>query len=93
VAEFDVEMPEELRGGAYADGAVVWHTPHEFTIDFFAADGPPGDESEVIPSRVTARVRIPVTLIFDLIRELNDSMTIYERAYGEIRGIDESGSG
>jgi hypothetical protein len=93
VPEFDFHIPEALRGGAYANGAMVWHTPHEFTIDFFAADAPLDNYSDVIPSSVTARVRIPVTLIFDLIRELNESMTTYEQAYGEIRGIDPRGSG
>ena len=88
-----MHIPDALLGGAYASGAMVWHTPHEFTIDFFASDAPPGDDPDMIPSSVTARVRIPVTLIFDLIRELNESMTRYERAYGEIRGIDPSGSG
>jgi hypothetical protein len=38
-----------------------------------------------MPCRVVSRVRIPVTLIFDLIRTLNDNMTVYENVFGEIR--------
>jgi hypothetical protein len=34
---------------------------------------------------VVARVRLPVALIFDVIRTLNDTMTEYEREFGEIR--------
>jgi hypothetical protein len=81
MAEFEVDVPDALLGGAYANGAMVWHTPHEFTIDFFAVDRPPVDDLDVVPASVTARVRTPVTLIFDLIRELNESMTKAERVH------------
>jgi hypothetical protein len=30
-------------------------------------------------------VRIPVTLLFDVIRALNDEMTRYEQQFGEIQ--------
>ncbi len=38
----------------------------------------------VVPCRVVARVKLPATAIFDVIRELNRDMTDYEREYGEI---------
>ncbi len=31
---FDVRVPGELEAGAYANFMAVWHTPHEFTLDF-----------------------------------------------------------
>jgi hypothetical protein len=38
-----------------------------------------------VPSRVVTRVKIPVTLIFDVLRALNENMTLYEERYGEIQ--------
>jgi hypothetical protein len=84
VAELDVDIPDGLRGGAYANGIFAWYTAHEFTLDFIAVDSPPGEDSEVLRCTVTSRVRIPVTLIFELIRTLNEEMTRYENAFGEI---------
>jgi hypothetical protein len=34
---------------------------------------------------VTSRVKIPVTLIFDVVRALNENMTRYEETFGEIK--------
>lgn len=39
----------------------------------------------IIPCRVVARVKIPPTLVFDMIKTLNENMTRYEETYGEIR--------
>jgi hypothetical protein len=76
----------ENEGGVYANALSVWHPPHEFSLDF-CSTLPMRDDgrSTVMPLRVVSRVKIPVTLIFDVLRALNDNMTRYERAYGEIR--------
>jgi hypothetical protein len=87
VAELEFEVPEALRGGSYANATRTWHTAHEFTIDFIAVDAPI-EEADVVRGIVTSRVRIPVTMIFDLIRALNETMTLYENAFGEIRSIE-----
>ena len=77
----------------------VWHSPYEFTLDFCATQPPqPADSDDepggtIIPCRAVARVRIPVTLAFDVIRVLNDNMTRYEERFGEIvRPGDEEDS-
>ena len=89
--QFETEIAPELEGGVYANFLSVWHTPHEFTLDF-AATQPPHvqDESDPnspvrVPCRVVARVKIPLTVVFELIRAVNDNMTRYEQAFGEIR--------
>jgi hypothetical protein len=88
---FQVVVPPEWEGGAYANFVSVWHSPYEFTLDFCATQPPqPADPSEpegsvVIPCRVGARVKIPVTLIFDVLRALNENMTRYESSFGTIR--------
>ena len=37
------------------------------------------------PHTVVARVRLPVGLIFDIIKTINTDMTSYEATWGEIR--------
>jgi hypothetical protein len=43
------------------------------------------DAPLTIAGRVVARMRIPVSLLFEIIRRLNEEMTRYERTFGEIR--------
>ena len=90
-ANFEIQLPPELESGVYANFLGVWHTAHEFTLDFAQVqpaqmDDPDDPASPVtLPARVVARVKIPVTVVFDVIRALNENMTRYEQAFGEIR--------
>jgi hypothetical protein len=94
---FRLDVPEEERGGRYSNFLAVWHTGHEFTLDFAATQPPqPPDSSDeesraVVPCQVVARVRIPVSLVFDVLRTLNENMTRYEAKYGEIRRVEQAG--
>ena len=87
---FELNVPPELEGGAYANVLGVWHTVYEFTLDFAAMQPPQVvDENDpnsaaVVPCRVVSRVKVPVTVVFDLIRALNENMTKYEERFGEI---------
>jgi hypothetical protein len=87
--EFTMMVPPELEGGVYANVLSTWHSAYEFTLDFSASQPPqvPDDPTSpiVIPCRVVSRVKIPVTLVFDVLRALNDAMTAYEAQFGEIR--------
>jgi hypothetical protein len=87
---FRIDVPSEETGGRYANFLAVWHTGHEFTLDF-AATQPAQPESlddpespVVVPCHVVARVRIPPSVVFDVLRALNDNMTRYEATFGEI---------
>ena len=86
---FNVQLPPELEGGTYANFLGVWHTGYEFTLDFAVTQPPviPEDEAEpiTVPCRVVTRVKIPPTLIFDIMRALNENMTTYENTFGEIQ--------
>ena len=89
---FDIQVPDDLIGGAYANFLSVWHSGHEFTLDFSSTQPPQPrfDDSGnlvgvTVPSRVTARVKIPPTLVFDIVRALNANMTKYEEQFGSIR--------
>jgi hypothetical protein len=87
-------VPRALEAGVYANQFSVWHTAHEFTLDFAVAKPPESDESDDsirTRSRVVVRVRLPITMAFEVIRKLNADMTAYEQRFGEIRRLDEGG--
>jgi hypothetical protein len=87
--EFRLVVPPEAEAGVYANFLGVWHSAYEFTLDFGVMQPPQPPESEdgapVVPCRVVSRIKIPVTLVYDVLRALNENMTRYEQSYGEIR--------
>ncbi len=81
-----------MEAGAYANGLAIWHTMHEFTFDFFVSSQPPQEirtqEGERViraPHRLVARVRVPPSAVFDIIRTVNENLTLYEHMFGQIR--------
>jgi hypothetical protein len=85
---FQINVPPELEAGVYANFVGVWHSPYEFTIDFASmlpVEQHEGDGGPIVPCRVVARVKIPTSLVFDLMRTVNENMTRYEERFGEIR--------
>ncbi len=100
LAEFQFYATPDAEVGVYANILSVWHTAYEFTLDFAATQPPqPADPENpdaggVVPSRIVSRVKIPVTVVFDVIRALNENMTQYEEQFGEIQrpGEDEEAS-
>jgi len=84
-----ISVPEALEAGVYANGAGVWHTAHEFTLDFLTLLNSGAAEPEVVPARVVSRVKIPPSVVFDLLRAINTNMTLYEQRYGAIRRVDD----
>jgi len=91
---FLFRVPPDMEGGVYANLLAVWHTAHEFTLDFGATMPPETDPDRldhvVVPVRATARVKIPPSLAFELIRTINDNMTRFEETYGPIRRPGDS---
>jgi hypothetical protein len=84
--EFEVQVPPDMEPGVYANFLGVWHTAYEFTLDFAVTQPPqPADDHVKVPCRVVSRVKVPVTVLFDVMRALNDNMTRYEETFGEIR--------
>ena len=87
--ELQIDVPPELEGGTYANVLNVWHTAYEFTLDFGVMQqvGEPEDADAPVqvPVRVVSRVRIPVTLLFEVLKALNTNMTGYESTFGSIR--------
>jgi hypothetical protein len=87
--ELKIDVPPELEGGTYANVLNVWHTAYEFTLDFGVmqqvGETEDLDAALQVPVRVVSRVRIPVTLLFEVLKALNTNMTGYESTFGPIR--------
>ncbi|MDP9240984.1 MAG: DUF3467 domain-containing protein [Actinomycetota bacterium] len=86
-----VTVPPELEVGVYANLLAIWHTQDEFTFDFAVKQPAQMGESEDgtavvhVPARVVSRVRVPPGQVFEILKALNENMTHYEQAFGEIR--------
>jgi hypothetical protein len=82
-------MPDEMIPGVYADFVSVWHTHDAFTFDFAALSRPPslveGDEgppTTQAQAQVVARVRIPPSQVFEIMKALERQLTAWERETG-----------
>jgi hypothetical protein len=88
--EFSLQVPDDLAAGVYSNIVAVWHTPHEFTLDFAVIqpselvtdDG--GRQHVRVPARVVARVKIPPAQAFELMQALSKNEKIYEQTFGSI---------
>jgi hypothetical protein len=89
---FETHADPALEAGTYANALAIWHTGHEFTFDFLVNSEPPrqartedGEDVIEAPHRLVARVRVPPTAVFDIIRTINQNLTLYEQRFGQIR--------
>src|SRR5215207_6616735 len=88
--QFEIDLPPELIGGAYADFANVWHTPTVFVMDFVTLAQPPreqldpetGEMRTVVPARVVSRIRIPPEQVFELAKALTQQLEFWEQETG-----------
>jgi hypothetical protein len=84
---FEFNVPDPLAAGTYANFLGVWHTAHEFTLDFAvtqppgAAQTPDGQTVTRVPCQVVARVKVPPTVLFDFLRTLNENLDQWERTF------------
>ena len=85
--ELQITLPPELEGGTYSNVLHVHHTAYEFTLDFGVMRPAEQDQAGApvrVPVRVVARIRIPVTLLFEVLKALNQNLTNYEATFGPI---------
>jgi hypothetical protein len=84
---FEFNIPEALSSGSYSNFLGVWHTAHEFTLDFAVtqpanpAQTPDGQSVTRVPCQVVARVKVPPTVLFDFLRTLNENLDQWERTF------------
>lgn len=87
-ARFEIHVPEESRDGNYANFLSVWHSQHDFTLDFAVTEqaaATTDGAGVVVPCRVVSRIRIPVTVAEDMLRALAQNVTDFEQTVGRIR--------
>lgn len=83
----NLNVPESMHAGVYADRALVWHNEHGFTIDFVVPMMPPtpGEDGTMTQqATVAARVRLPVSVMFQLARAIAENVSQYEAKHGAI---------
>jgi hypothetical protein len=87
---FEIEISAEVEQGLWADFVSLWHTPDSFVLDFAALRRPPyaveGAESHgvsrVMPARIVGRVRIPPSQVFELMKALEQQLSMWEQETG-----------
>ena len=88
---FEMSIAEGDVVGVYSNFLGVWHTAHEFTLDFavtqpaMAGADEEGKPLTRVPCQVVARVRVPPTVVFDFLRTINENLSTYEAGYGAIQ--------
>jgi hypothetical protein len=84
---FEMRVPDELENGSYANFLTVWHSPHEFTLDFAVTGQGQPDPTEqadvVVPANVVARIKLPLTVAEAVLATLAENVTRYESAAGD----------
>jgi hypothetical protein len=87
----DFDTSPEAPRSVYANILGIWFSPYEFALDWgltepVVPEDPDDPTSRLrIPVSLVARVRLPTSLVFDVLRSLNEAMTRYEAIFGEIR--------
>ena len=85
-----VTLPESVVPGVFADFVSVWHTSGAFTLDFavMVNPGQPGVDEEtgepinIVPAQVVTRVRIPPSQVFEIMKALEQQLSLWERESG-----------
>jgi hypothetical protein len=91
LVHFEVQVPDELEVGTYANFLSVWHGPHDFTLDFGVTGqarpgrSSSGSEQIDVPCRVVSRVKVPLTVVEDMLRALATNVGKFEETAGPIR--------
>jgi len=75
--DIKVRLPNEVKGGVYANSLNILHTPEEFILDFLMVSPPEGV--------VTARVIVSPGHVKRIFSALQDNIAKYEKNYGMIK--------
>ena len=83
---FEVNLPEAVVPGVFADFVSVWHTEGAFTLDFAAMVNPgqtgideeTGETVTSVQAQVVARVRIPPSQVFEIMKALEQQLSMWE---------------
>src|SRR2546421_11171179 len=91
--EFEIQVPPETEAGEYSNFLMVWHTPHEVTLDFAVMQPSHPTEGPVkVPCRVVSRVRIRPAAMLEIINAMNENGARHQQAFGDVhRGVAHAG--
>ena len=84
----EIVTPDSQIAGVAADLVGVWHTAESFVLDFSAFADPARLEREdgidvlVQRAQVVARVRIPPSQVFEIMKALEQQLTAWEHETG-----------
>ncbi|MCS6821342.1 MAG: DUF3467 domain-containing protein [Microscillaceae bacterium] len=80
--QINIELPEDIAEGEYANLAMISHSATEFVIDFI----------RLVPNLPKAKVKSRIILTPEhakrLLTALKDNLRIYEENYGTIKLLD-----
>ncbi len=80
-------MPDDEVNGRYSNFLSVWSGPHDFTLDFAVTTQGISPEVAgdpiVVPTRVVARIKIPLAMAQDVLQALAKQVTIFEEQAGQ----------
>jgi hypothetical protein len=83
--QLNIELPEEIAGGIYANLAIIAHSPSEFVLDFV----------NVMPGMPKGKVRSRIIMTPEhskrLLIALRDNIARYEQSFGEIKNAPSEG--
>jgi hypothetical protein len=81
-----IRVDDDKIAGAYANIANVWHSSYEFTIDFGVMQPTRRNDDGTLVNEayVTSRVRLPIAVVYPLLRALSDNIAVFEREYGPV---------
>ena len=73
----------------------LWHTKEMFVLDFAVLKQPPqlttdddGHQFIRMPTRIVSRIRIPPSQVFEIMKALEQQLTMWERETGRRLGSD-----
>ena len=86
----NINMPTDHVAGVYADLVSAWHTPNVFVLDFAAVVRPvhpeqtdDGKDVLQLDAQVVARVKIPPSQVFEIMKALEKQLTAWETETGK----------
>lgn len=80
-------VSDDMVVGNYANLLGVWHTEHEFTLDFVVVglpDASDDNSQQTFTAPLVARLKIPTNVIFNIARAIADNVDTYEKRFGQI---------
>jgi hypothetical protein len=93
---FEVIVPDALSAGVYSNAQLSWFNRTDFTVDFavhLPVEPRTDDTGPYLhsPVQVVSRVKIPPSMVFRLIQNLETTMTQYEQMFGPITHLGDEG--